>query len=234
MKTSNKILFITGVVIVVIVFVLVAGSRIMLNKYSDNYKSSDSNYEDIKTEYTEITGFTSLDITGEWDVTVNQGDSYSVTIISTKASEDLYEIINNGNTLILKENHNINIDKDLTLEITMPEITEIISTGGIKLFLTGFIEPELILHFSGGTWAQGNNCKFGKLFLTSVGAINLEFEEIKTENTDVQLSGVGNLLLNMTGGTLSGNASGAINLEYYGDAIQKINAEGFTIISTRD
>ena len=116
----------------------------------------------------------------------------------------------------------------------MPEITEIISAGGIKLFLTGFIEPELVLNFSGGTWAQGNNCKFEKLFLSSAGAINLEFEEIKTENTDVQLSGVGNLLLNMTGGTLSGNASGAVNIEYYGNAKQEIVVSGCANISRRD
>jgi len=39
MKTSNKILSITGIVIVVIILVLVLGSRIFLNKYTDSFEA---------------------------------------------------------------------------------------------------------------------------------------------------------------------------------------------------
>ena len=50
MKTSNKILFITGIVIAVILLIGVIGSRIFLNKYTDSYESEDTNYTYLHKE----------------------------------------------------------------------------------------------------------------------------------------------------------------------------------------
>jgi hypothetical protein len=234
MKTSNKILFITGAVIVVMLFAVVTGSRIILNKFTNSYESGEINYTNFETEYKEITNFTSLDVKGDWNVTISRGDSYSITVRANKSSEDPYEIKKEGHTLLLKENQNINFNKKLTVDITLPEIHEIYSEGGLKLELTGFTGPQLILNFNGGTWVDGSNCKFENLLLTSAGAINLEFEDIITVNVDAQLSGAGNLLFNMDGGILSGNAAGAVNIEYYGTARQEILAAGLVNISQRD
>ena len=71
MKTSNKILFITGLVIVVIVLASVIGSRIFLNKITNSYKRGDQNYSNIEKEYNEIIDFTGLNVTGDWDITLN-------------------------------------------------------------------------------------------------------------------------------------------------------------------
>ena len=100
--------------------------------------------------------------------------------------------------------------------------------------LKGFSGPELKLDFTGGTWISGNNSQFENLILTSAGAINLEFEDIKTVNVDVQLSGAGNLIFNMDDGILSGNAAGAVDIEYIGTARQEILAAGLVNISRRD
>ncbi|MDA3940305.1 MAG: hypothetical protein PF693_13520 [Spirochaetia bacterium] len=63
MKTSNKILFITGLVIVVILFASVLGSRFFLNKYTDSYKNGDINYSNINIEYKDNNNFTNIKIT---------------------------------------------------------------------------------------------------------------------------------------------------------------------------
>ena len=234
MKTSNRILFITGIVITVILLISVIGSRIFLNRFTDSFEKGDQNYSSIETEYSEITGFTGLDVTGDWEVTISRGDVYSITVKASKSSENPYEIEKQGNTLLLKENQKINLNRKLTVDITMPEISEVYSQGGLKLVLTGFTEPRLILNLTGGSWVNGSDCEFENLNLTSAGAINLEFEEIKTVNTDVQLSGAGNLLFNMAGGILSGNAAGAVNIEYYGNARQEITTAGIANIDRRD
>lgn len=234
MKTSNKILFITGIIIVVIIFVSIIGSRIFFNKFTNSYERGEFNYSNIKTEYKDITDFTSLDVTGNWDVTISRGDSYNIIIHSTEGPEKMYEIERKGDTLFVKENQNLNINKKLTMEILMPVIRKINSKGGIKLFLTEFREHELSINLTGGAWVNGSDCEFENLLLTSAGAINLEFENISTVNVDAQLSGAGNLLFNMAGGTLSGNAAGAVNIEYIGTARQEILAAGLVNISRRD
>ena len=55
MKTSNKILFITGLTIVAILLASVIGSRIFLNRYTESYKEGDINYSEIKIVHNEIT-----------------------------------------------------------------------------------------------------------------------------------------------------------------------------------
>ena len=234
MKTSNRILFITGIVIAVILFVSVLGSRFYLNSVTDSYEGSESNYTNIETEYKEFTNFTAVNVTGDWDVTISRSDSYSITVNSAEGPEDLYEIERKGDTLFVKENQNLNINKKLTLEITMPSIRQIHSEGGLKLLLTGFREHELVLNLTGGSWITGSSCEFENFFLNSAGAINLDFEKTLTFNADVQLAGAGNLLFDMTGGTLSGNASGAVNIEYYGNAKQEIVVSGLVNISRRN
>ena len=234
MKTSNRILFTTGIVIAGIIFVSVLGSRFFLSSITDSFEGGELNYTSIETEYNEITDFTGLDVTGDWDVTINRGDSHSVAVHSADGHKDLYKIERKGNTLFVKENQNLNFNKKLTLEITMPAIRQINSEGGLKLLLTGFREHELVLNITGGAWITGDNCEFENFFLNSAGAINLDFEKTLTFNSDVQLAGAGNLLFDMTGGTLSGNASGAVNIEYYGNAKQEIVVSGLANISRRN
>ncbi|MCK5153768.1 MAG: DUF2807 domain-containing protein [Spirochaetales bacterium] len=234
MKTSNKILFITGLAIVVILLTSVIGSRIFLNKFADLHKNGNTNYSNIENKYKDIIDFTSLDIEGEWNVSINYGKTYNISITGRTGIEDPYNIEKKGSALFLTENTLADINRKLTINITMPEIKKLYSKGGLKLDLTGFSEPELILNFTGGTWVSGNNCQFENLLLTSAGAINLEFEDIKTVNVDAQLSGAGNLIFNMDGGILSGIAAGAMNIEYYGNADQTIVAAGLASISHRD
>ena len=233
MKTSNKILFITGLTIVAILLASVIGSRIFLNKFTNSYKNENQNYSNIEKEYKDIIDFTNLDITGDWDISLKHGNTYSISINGITGIENPYKIEKKGSTLYLTENSQLDINKKLTVNITMPEIKELNSKGGLKLDLTGFSERELKLKFTGGSWVTGSNCNFENLLLISAGAINLEFDDIKTINVDAQLSGAGNLIFDMDGGILSGNADGAMNIEYYGNARQELQASGLANIERK-
>jgi len=50
MKTSNKILIISGLVILVLVFASLIGSRILLSKYTNSYDMGELNYSSIENE----------------------------------------------------------------------------------------------------------------------------------------------------------------------------------------
>ncbi len=234
MKTSNRILSITGIVIAIILLLSVIGSRILLNRYTDSYNSGEINYTGIDIDYKEIVDFSGLNVTGDWDITLNKGDSFSISINGRKGTKDPYKIYKKGTTLFLTENTDLDLNSKLRVNITMPEIKEVYSKGGLKLSLTDFYEPELILNLTGGSWVDGSNCEFTNFHLTSAGAINLEFDNILTENTEVQLTGAGNIELNMKGGSLTGNASGAMNIEYFGNAREEIKVAGLANIDRRD
>ena len=234
MKTSNKILFISGLVIVIIVLASVIGSRIFLNKVTNTYKSEDLNYSNIEQEHKEFINFTGLHVTGDWNITLISGNSYNISINGRTEHENLYKIEKKGSTLFLTENTQPDINRKLTAIITMPEIKEIYSEGGLKLNISDFIEPELILNLTGGSWVDGSGCKFENLYLTGAGAINLDFDNILTDNAELQLAGVGYVELNMGGGSLSGNAFGAMNIEYDGTAKEEIKVAGLANLSRRD
>jgi Putative auto-transporter adhesin, head GIN domain len=233
MKISNKLLFITGIVLAVLVFSLVLGSRIFLNSITESVKEGEVNYSESTKAYSEFTNFTNLDISGEWDITIKYGMVFDINIDARRGTIEPYEIKKTGNTLFLTENPQSEINRKLTAVITMPELKGFNSTGGVKLDLNGFIEPDLILNFKGGAWASAENCQFDNLHLNSAGAINLEFGKIKIVNVDVQLKGAGNLIFHMDGGILSGNASGAVNIEYSGEARQEIQSAGLANIERR-
>lgn len=231
MKTSNRILTITGIVIALILLISVIGSRIFLNKYTDSYTSDEIKYTGIEIEYKEIVDFSGLNITGDWDITLNKGDSFSISINGRKGTEEPYKIYKKGTTLFLTENTDQILNSKLRVDITMPEIKEVYSAGGLKLNLNDFFEPELILNLTGGSWVDGSGCEFEILYLTSAGAINLEFDNVLTDNAELQLAGAGNIELNMNGGSLTGNASGAMNIEYSGNARQEVQTAGLANIS---
>ncbi len=54
MKTSNKILIFTGLVVVVLVLASVIGSRIFLNQYTETFGKGEVQYSITKAECTEL------------------------------------------------------------------------------------------------------------------------------------------------------------------------------------
>jgi len=234
MKTSNKILIIAGLVIVILVLASIIGSRTLVNKYTNSYNIGELNLSNIEKDYNDIKDFSGLNITGDWDINLKKGNTFSISIKGRKGTEDPYKIYKKGTTLFLTENTELGLNSKLKVDITLPQIKEVYSEGGLKLSLNNFFEPELILNLTGGSWVDGDNCEFDNLYLTSAGAINLEFDSILTTNAELQLAGAGNVELNMDGGFLSGNASGAMNIEYSGNAKQTINTAGLANISYKE
>jgi hypothetical protein len=234
MKTSNKILIITSLVIAVILLASIIGSRFLLSKYTDSYDIGELDSSNIEKEYNNIIDFTGLNVTGDWDITLISGNTFNISINGKTGLEDPYTVEKKGSTLFLTGNPEPDINRNLTVNITMPEIKEVYSKGGLKLELIGFIAPELLLNLNGGSWIEGSNCEFNNFYLTSVGAINLDFDKILTNNTDLQLGGAGNIILSMGGGSLTGNVSGAMNIEYSGNPNQSIIAAGLTDISRKE
>ena len=138
MKTSNRILFMTGIIIAGIVFAFVLGSRIFLHSYKDSFKEGNSNYAKRETNIEEFRNFNSMDISGNWEVIVSKGDDFSVTVYTPPGLEDQYNIVRNEDTLFAEDKQILKSNREFTLEIVMPEIQKINTSGETKLELTGW------------------------------------------------------------------------------------------------
>jgi hypothetical protein len=67
------------------------------------------------------------------------------------------------------------------------------------------------------------------------GAGNIDFDDVLVTNADVQVSGAGNLRLNMAGGRLTGHMSGAGNLDYRGTVSeQSVSTSGVVNVRRRN
>ncbi len=234
MKTSNKILVTTGITIAIIIFASVLGSRVLLSRYTNNSEEGNTGGSSLGMHYENFKDFNRIDISGNWDIVINQAKDFSILVLTPEINDDQYEIKLKKDILVLKQKEKYKSDMKFTVKITMPELLAVNSSGGAKITLEGFNSKYLHLNLEGGAWVSGSNCEFENFFVNSSGALNLTFEKIETVNADVQISGAGNLVLNMAGGVLSGDVSRAVNVEYYGDARQKISASGLSNIRHRD
>jgi hypothetical protein len=219
MKTTGKILL-GGLIAVV----LIAGILLFIikGKVSDVVEiRSIPQEERVQTEQTyAITGFTGISASGAWDVNIEQGTDYDITLTIPRYLEDSVEVEKQGNTLTLslKSGSRINIGSTtLEASITLPEIQEFSSRGGSQVVIRGFSLPSLTLSSEGASSIEGMDMSIEELSVAMKGASNLDFKDAEVTNADIHMDGAGSVKITMAGGTLSGNVTGASSVIYYGE-----------------
>ena len=94
---------------------------------------------------------------------------------------------------------------------------------------------RLSLDLSGAAEIRGAASRFDALTLDMSGAGNADLGDVPVTDADVDLQRRGNVTLRMAGGRLTGDMSGASNLEYYGTVSeQSVDKSGFGQRSSRD
>jgi len=219
MRMSNKILAGLAVVIVVGLIVLIAMFRGFAGRVMKDVPEGQRIYgggNRIERNY-DVEGFTGIESSGGWEVTVTRGDRYEVRIF---ASEDIHEILRirgKGDDLILGIMPGNTVqDARLIAEIVMPDLDRIAASGGLSCRFSGFSGDRLDIEVSGGADIRGNDGRYENVDVNISGAANVDLDNMRVVNADVNLSGAGNIELTMAGGVLTGSLSGAANLTYYG------------------
>jgi putative autotransporter adhesin-like protein len=81
---------------------------------------------------------------------------------------------------------------------------------------SGFDGPTLSLELSGAGQLRGSTSRFDRLALDMNGAADIDLSGVAVTDADVDISGAGSVKLQMAGGRLTGDVSGAARLEYSG------------------
>jgi hypothetical protein len=185
--------------------------------------------------------FDGIEVSGQWQITLERGDAWRVAIDAPAELVDNLRVEQDGDRLELDidgERWFGGFGRDNAgpkATITMPALESITLSGASQVSFSGFDGESLSIASSGASEIRATTSRFDALSLELSGAGNADLDEISVTNADVSVSGAANVRLNMTGGRLTGEMSGAGNLAYRGTVSeQSIDTSGFVNVRRID
>ncbi|MDC7227716.1 MAG: DUF2807 domain-containing protein [Spirochaetales bacterium] len=186
----------------------------------------------------DIDGFKSIDANYNCDLTVTQGDEYSVTVNCDDNIVDSLDLKLVGDSLYISLAP-YSVYNYVTFEVivVMPSLEEAVISGATDFEISGFESDSTfnadVSGASRGTFsfisvgdisAEVSGASEvtieavdmeGTLYVKCSGASKADLRDIEAKNADVELSGASKMWVDCSG-TLSGSVSGASDLYYQG------------------
>ncbi len=239
MKKSSIMLISGTIVIFVLLISFVAIVRISANKLLVSGQDSKTALElsgTIEKRAYDFNDFSQLEFHDFWDVDIKYGDQEQIIITTDNSILDEIDIVKKGENLIFsykKKYSFVNTtENDVKVEITMKSLSKVDISGFCNFYFSNFNIDDLEISCTGASNIEADNVKIEKLSLEVSGAANVELTRIDIENCYLDISGASNIQLNMTGGNLTGNISGASNVFYLGDVKEeKVDISGFAALN---
>ncbi len=198
----------------------------------------------VVTEQRKISTFNKIDISGEFEVLLNQSNKEKLELEVDENLLSLIETEVKNNTLYISSKEPIGSAKSLKIYISLIEIDALNISGAIELKNKGTlnlnkltidasgaadldlsIEAETLkMDISGAseTTLSGAVTNFE---IDLSGASELEADKLKTENTTIEISGAGNAKV-FAKETLNVQVSGAGSIKYKGNPAIKKDISG--------
>lgn len=189
--------------------------------------------EAYKTEVREFSDFTGIDASGALNIVVVVGKDFKVELEST--DKDLNEIETNldGNTLKIYSKKEWSASKNsVAVRISMPILESIEISGNSNGVISNVNSKEFSLTINGASSVKVNGeAEVAKI--TANGASKIEAENLRTENTTVEMNGASKALINVSN-FLDANAYGASSISYTGSPKNvKQNTSGASSVSQK-
>lgn len=207
---------------------------------------------DIVTEERDHDGYTQVSLSGIGDMTLAEGDDFSLTIRTDANLMEYIETFVRGDTLIVGQRGSVNLDPSDRIEytITLPELTGLEVSGVGQIDIDELDATDLRMEVSGvgGISIDDLTADVVTIELSGVGSIELEGEtnsldveasgtgsfdggDLEAEDANVQSSGVGAVTVWATG-TLDIDASGVGSVRYYGTPSLTIDVSGLSSLES--
>jgi|SoiMethySBSTD1v2_1073268.scaffolds.fasta_scaffold636482_2 hypothetical protein len=208
-----------------------------------------------KTTERNFSSFNKIEVRGAIDVFITQGDFKPVKIETDENLQEYVEIREEGNTLIIETKSGYNLDptQDMKVHVTAPVYKEIQASGAcdivseskinnaeaISFGVSGAGEikvelsaPKVDVDLTGaGSVIMAGETKDFSLELSGAG--HAKCFDLKTENTDVSISGAGDAEV-FASVNLTGSISGAGSIKYKGGAKHSVSTSGAGSVSKVD
>lgn len=146
--------------------------------------------------------FSSVDLSGLFDVRIEQGDVYAVQLDGPEREKKRYDVYREQETLVIEYKNedkffwkkNLFDEDKVKITITMPDLKELDVKGAGKLNFHGFREQDIEIKLTGAVNGEG---------------------DIYSENMTIDLTGASTLELRGSGQFMEANLTGACGLRAY-------------------
>lgn len=197
-----------------------------LNKVQGNGK--------ITTETRNLSGFTSLDVSGGLIVNVVCQQAAQVEVT---ADENLLVFlkteVHNGTLKIFPEGGQVSFTKPVQITVSVPELRNLDASGACRVNLSQAKTDELAVELNGASRLQATGT--ARTLKANVnGASRLDAKELQTARVSVEANGASNATV-FASEAIDANANGASSISYYGHPAQvKPEANGGSRVSAGD
>lgn len=187
------------------------------------------------TQSRDVDGFTGVSVSGDADVTVTQGDAFSVEITADSALQEHIETtVENSKLRVAQEYSMMGSSPQVTVVITVPRLTDVWLSGSADATVAGVRGDTLRIATSGSSDVRVDSevdsltvdvsgssdiSLTGTASAVSVdisGSAEVTGTGMSTEKANVSVSGSGTVSLRVTD-ALSVDVSGSGDVTYYGD-----------------
>jgi hypothetical protein len=188
----------------------------------------------------DFAGFDGIEVSGQWQVTIERGDAWLVAVDAPAELVERLRVRLDGDTLDLAYESpwwlgEFDGNDGLRATITMPALESLEISGASMVRFSGFEGGMLSLDVSGAGNIRGAASRFDDLTLDASGAVSVDLGDVPVADAEVDISGAGNITLRMAGGRLTGDLSGAANLNYYGTVSEEsVDKSGFVSVRRRN
>jgi|GEM_PF-2216894 len=229
MKKSTMMLTGGAAVILIILIALISFFRMSADRFIKFAGDSEETVEQtgiIETKEMVFDKFDSLYFTSVWDVKIIEGDEYKVILTADKAIINELEVAKSGSRLSFSYDKYLRgvssgSNNVVKAEIILPDLSEINFSGLGNLTIHDLHLDNLTINNSGASNIEAENVVIDQLELIVNGAANAELGNIEIKNCHLNISGAANIELNMTGGKLTGQVSGAASVVYSGTVTEE-------------
>jgi hypothetical protein len=171
----------------------------------------------LDTEEMTFTDFTIVEVGWGFNVDIDQSDSYSISITADDNMFDYIETSKTGNTfkIGLKLGYSYQ-NTTLKARITMPDLYEVMFSGGVQGTIEGFTSShDFTVSLSGGCHISIAGAA-NDLTISLSGGSHLTLSDFPVNDATVTMSGGSHATINLDG-RLEGDLSGGSHLTYLGN-----------------
>lgn len=170
--------------------------------------------------------FTDIDIRNSFAFVVQRGDQFAIDVTIDANYSHLVSVTQKG--IQLRVEFDPTFTGDIRAQIargviTLPTLDKLAVTGSAIVDVAGFNQSFLQIAQSGSSQIDGANSSIDLVTATLDGNSHLSLQNVAPlAAADITATGSTQTTLNMmTGGTLTGSASGSSNISYYGSSVSQ-------------
>jgi hypothetical protein len=169
----------------------------------------------VKTEKRDIGAFTSVNVSGAYEVEIVCQKQPGLEI---EGDDNILPLVNafvKDNTLYIESARSFNVKRAIKVRITTGNLEGLSSSGASKITLEGVKNEQLVIETSGASRIDAAG-ETKSLEIESSGASKVDVQELRASRVKVSLSGAGRANIYATE-ELNADVSGASQVTYYGE-----------------